>query len=508
VSALDFFFNSQRIRALPTAKEPGWRERPEVAPFNFGAPATEERGRRERPEIAPFDFDSPNTNQFIDGDLTTADPAHQVLDYGTLPLSIVDSNGTILPTSSHYSVMETLSQVPGIPTEGNPLLPSDLGEPNQDEHGRLHPFSDVEYLASLPRSVLKELSKNVAEALAKQARKESVESGGESNLQVHGKRAARSTRSKSSTIIDVFRCEHPGCTTTFRRNKDRLRHFRNKHELNTETFPCPMVECPSGFGHKFPRSDKLRDHLRAEKILNLIHWSCVLPGCSEILGGRAGLIDHLGQHDWSTRTSNKKLFMDYGFASQTWSNYLCARYICSILGCPFDTDDKDAMDAHLSIHHDGPFCPCPIPSCQRVSQDYDSASTHLAREHDYDTRQHFQKEITSQFLWAYNHIFICLICHNEIKSVWAGDYPARLHCQKHDHQELLRVSEDLVKAWTFSYGPITRGSERLTITRDMIVPYIILPDKEMEKLRTKADFEQAVARIRAAVELSKNAQLS
>jgi hypothetical protein len=486
VSALDFFFSSQRIRAPATGKA------------------------HERPEAAPFDFDSPNTNQFIDGDLTTADPAHQVLDYGTLPLSIVDSNGTILPTSSHYSVMETLSQVPGIPTEGNPLLPSDLGEPNQDEHGRLHPFSDVEYLASLPRSVLKELSKNVAEALAtaKPATKESVESGGESNLQVHGKRAARSNASKSSTIIDLHRCEHPGCTTTFRRNKDRLRHFRNMHESNTKTFPCPVVDCPSGFGHKFPRSDKLRDHLRAEKILNLIHWSCVLPGCSKILGSRADLIDHLGQHDYDTRKSNQKLLVGYGFASQEWYDYLWARYICSIPGCPFGTVDKDAMDAHLSIHHDGPFCPCPIPSCQRVSQDYDSASTHLAREHDYDTKQRFRKEIYSQHLRVINSIFLCPICHYEIKSLWVGGYSARLHCQKHDHQELLRVSEDLVKAWTFSYGPITHGSERLTLTGDMIVPYIILPDKEMKKLRTKADFEQAVARIRAAVELSKNAQLS
>jgi hypothetical protein len=84
----------------------------------------------------------------------------------------------------------------------------------------------------------------------------------------------------------------------------------------------------------------------------------------------------------------------------------------------------------------------------------------------------------------------------------------RLHCRKHDHQELLRVSEALVKAWTFSFGPIIRGFDRFTITGDIILPYIILPGKQMEKLCTEADFEQAVARIRAAIELRKSAQLS
>jgi hypothetical protein len=402
--------------------------------------------------------------------------------------------------------MNTLSQVSRISTKGCPLLPSDPGEPNHDEHGRLHPFSDVEYLASLRSPVLKELSKNVAQALAaaKQARKKPVKSGEESILQVHGKRAAQSSASKSST--DTLRCEYLGCTITFRRNKDRRRHFRYKHKPSTRTFICPVVDCPSGSGHKYLRSEKLRDHLRAQK-LALIDWSCVLPGCSETSRGRAGLIDHLGQHDYNTRVSNEKLLAEYGFASYMFGGgYLLATFICSVPGCPFGTSNKDAINAHLSIHHDGPFCPCPIPSCQRVSQDYGSAFTHLAREHDYDTRQRFQKEINSQNLRAWNFMFICPICHNEIKR--ATPYSAALHCRKHDHQELLRVSEALMKAWTYSFGSIIHGPEQLTITGDIILPYIILPKKEIKKLCTKADFEQAVARIRAAIELSKNAQLS
>jgi len=65
-----------------------------------------------------------------------------------------------------------------------------------------------------------------------------------------------------------------------------------------------------------------------------------------------------------------------------------------------------------------------------------------------------------------------------------------------------------MKAWTFSFGSKTHGRERLTITGDMILPYIILSYKEFAKLHTKADFEQAVARIIASVEPSKNGQLS
>lgn len=485
VSALDFFFSSQRIRA------PGKQELPSAPGFR---------------DVARFDFDSTNTNQFIVDNLTTANPAHNIFDYGDIPLSNVGSNRTVLPASSHCSAMGTLSQVSvsTIPTEGNPWLPSDLGESNQNEHGRLNLFGDVEYLASLPHSVLKDLSKNIAEVLtAKQARKESVASRGENGLQLDGERAACGTASGSNTINDVLKCEYPGCTTTFRRNKDRLRHFRNKHKSNTKTFPCPVVNCPSGLGHKFHRSDKLRDHLRTEKILKLIHWSCVIPGCSEILGDRAGLIDHLGQHDYITRGSNQKLLMDYGFASRHWQGYLGARYICSIPGCPFGTDNEDIMDAHLLIPHQGPFCPCPIPSCQRVSQDYDSASTHLGLEHDYDTRQCFYFEIYRHFDSHYN-IFLCPICHNKIKPACERDSSARLHCQKHDYQELLPASNALMKAWTFAFGPITHGRNELRITGDMILPYIILPNKELEKLLTKADFEQAIARIRAAIELSTN----
>jgi hypothetical protein len=127
---------------------------------------------------------------------------------------------------------------------------------------------------------------------------------------------------------------------------------------------------------------------------------------------------------------------------------------------------------------------------------------HLAREHDYNTRESFEEEIYSQRLSPTNAIFLCPICHKEVKK--ASKYTVRDHCRKHSHQELLRDSEALMKAWTFSLGSITHSSEYLRITGDMIVPYIILPERKRGELRTKTDFEQAVARIRAGIELSKN----
>ncbi len=112
---------------------------------------------------------------------------------------------------------------------------------------------------------------------------------------------------------------------------------------------------------------------------------------------------------------------------------------------------------------------------RRSPKTYHSASTHLAREHDYDTRRRFWRKIESQNLGADDYIFLCPICHNNIKGTRNMDI--RFHCRKHDHQELLQVSEALVKAWNFSFGPITRGSGLFTITGDMILPYIILPGK-------------------------------
>jgi len=97
-----------------------------------------------------------------------------------------------------------------------------------------------------------------------------------------------------------------------------LNTFYSKGSLRLSARRKPRMNLLS----KFHRSEKLRDHLRAQKVLNAIHWSCVLPGCSEILGGRVSLIDHLGQHEYKTRKFNGKLLMDYGFVSQKRYDYL------------------------------------------------------------------------------------------------------------------------------------------------------------------------------------------
>lgn len=154
---------------------------------------------------------------------------------------------------------------------------------------------DQEFLANLPHSVLKELSKNVAKALsiAKQKKlKIFPGSQGKSAIPVDESKAIQHTGDGPGTSEAVLRCERPGCKTTFRRNKDRLRHNRQKH-TTTEGFTCPAVDCPMGPGHQFHRVDKLRDHLCGQKISSC-EWACVLPGCVETASGRASLLDHLG----------------------------------------------------------------------------------------------------------------------------------------------------------------------------------------------------------------------
>ena len=442
-------------------------------------------------------FDSPYANQFID-----AAPSIRIFDSGALQPSAEVNNGTFLSSSIHLSSMESLS--PGSYIDSDPLPPSDTTEENQYQDDTLHQYAK-EHLANLPRSVLKGISKNVAEALLISNQKEQknpLDFRGDI-LEVPARKALQNASTTPSTVHNVYKCEHPGCKTTFRHNKDRLRHFRQKHTTSTKAFSCPVVHCPTGHGHKFHRSDKLRDHLRSVKISCFIHWACVLPDCSEIARGKTGLIDHLGQHDYETRKKHSRLLRDYGLASSWSCDYFWAGHICNVQGCPFGTDDKDAMDHHLSIPHEGPFCPCPIPNCGAVSRDWESASNHLTREHDYTSKESFKDEIHKQHLRR-DGIFVCPICSHEVE--YAGQFKVRNHCQKHSYQQLLQASTALLHAWTFCLGPkveLRFDLWKVTLTGDEILAYIILPSEELEKSCNKADFEQAGAKLRASIELSK-----
>ncbi|PQE30051.1 Zinc C2H2-like protein [Rutstroemia sp. NJR-2017a WRK4] len=68
---------------------------------------------------------------------------------------------------------------------------------------------------------------------------------------VHGVRAA----------APRIRCTRPGCTKTFQRDADRIRHEHTKHRNNYGQHRCPIVGCPQNRGKGLSRSDKVTEHL-------------------------------------------------------------------------------------------------------------------------------------------------------------------------------------------------------------------------------------------------------
>lgn len=454
---------------------------------------------------------SVDTNRLAEDGL----PATEFLD------GIFDSNGRPMQAMTlkakndgRFSphLLDSSGSRPSPPNNGPPTSVSSANNRAQLDGPELPRLADLEYLAALPHSVLTEISKNVAEAIV--AKQKAIQQSREQETPPQLPEG-RPPKNAATGANHVFRCEQPGCKTTFRRNKDRLRHVRQKHTADVKTFSCPVIDCPKGHGHEFHRSDKLRDHLRGERISSL-EWCCVVPGCSDIVATRVGLIDHLGQHDFETRKSNNRLFVEYGFALHSRYNYLHAGYICSIQGCPFGTDDEATMLGHLSNPHNGPSCPCPIPNCGKTFQDWLSTSRHLAQAHDHDTRVRFQREIRLQKQKMNCGTVLCPICEHEIFD--ARLLKVRAHWQKHNHEQRLQASEALTEAVVSALGSYTflhedhlgkpyRGPS-IRLYGDKFFPYMILPDEELNKLRTDKDFERAGAELRAAIELCKNGKHS
>jgi uncharacterized C2H2 Zn-finger protein len=547
VSALDFFFSSQRIRAPLLSSRPydhgALLDNGALPPSGIDGPSCSgwdlESLPASQPEVnlTPATlFNTQNENQLMFDGPGEVEFVHQNFGSGGPPVPFEGHNGTVVPSSIQLSSMETFPQAN--PSDGVPLVPLNTNEAKQVSDENLRQFTDKEYLANLPPSVLKELSVTVAEALIianQNAGKKSLETQDESVAEASPVTTIGNTATQSRTVkgvlkceypgcnttfrrkkdrlrhvrekhaTDVLKCEYPGCNTTFRRKKDRLRHARGKHATVVKVLSCPVVDCPMGFGHKFHRADKLRDHLRGEKISSY-QWTCVIPGCSEIVATRVGLIDHLGQHDYQARTASSDLFRVYGLTACHDGEYLDRRYICSIQGCPFGTDHEATMSSHMSIPHDGPFCPCPIPNCGAIFHDWLSVSEHLAREHNYISRKRFNEEIRNHSLHYWQAIFVCPICHNKI----TGFYGQKVedHCQKHERQQLLQFSNELLDTWTFSLGP-TMGLylatyQIHTLTANKLFAYVVLSAEELLKLHNEADLEQAGAKMRAATELLKD----
>ena len=174
------------------------------------------------------------------------------------------------------------------------------------------------------------------------------------------------------------------------------------------------------------------------------------------------------------------------------------------------------MLGNLSNPHDGPSCPCPIPSCGGTSQDGLSLSRHLARAHDYVTRHRFFRELDAHRQSVSCGTVLCPICDHEI--IDANPLKVRAHWQKHNHEQCLQASEALAEAVVFALGPNTYlvcdplgkryKGVLIRLNGDMFFPYMILPDEELIKLRTNEDFKRAGAELRAAIELRKKGKQS
>ncbi|KAH8749808.1 hypothetical protein BGZ57DRAFT_1010450 [Hyaloscypha finlandica] len=58
-----------------------------------------------------------------------------------------------------------------------------------------------------------------------------------------------------------FPCTLLGCTKSFKRHSDRIRHQNTVHMARQGLHLCPVAGCPKSHGAGFKRSDKLTEHL-------------------------------------------------------------------------------------------------------------------------------------------------------------------------------------------------------------------------------------------------------
>lgn len=353
---------------------------------------------------------------------------------------------------------------------------------------------DAQQLANLPEHQLNDIANNVTQALAlvKQKKLQGSSKPAEeqqitdaTNLDKVGKR--------SQGKLPMLKCEYPGCNTTLLRKRDLRRHVRSKHN-DSPGFVCPIIDCPMGDGHAMKRSDKLRDHLRG-KAVSSSTWRCVIPGCSETAVNKSRWFDHIAQHDQETRRVNGTILSHYGF-SEFYGGYLYLKYLCKQPGCPFGTNTSTAMDKHLLIPHNGPYCPCPGLDCPIVCKTWEAVDQHLVVGH---TRSAF----STSYLWnqgfSFTWRFVCPIpsCLHICKSSYHDttiQNRARHHCQQHSFEDLLANARLLADAWRSSIGDCflwIKGVQRdeSAPTNNQIFATLAFPDTLLQRVTTLADLE-------------------
>jgi hypothetical protein len=61
----------------------------------------------------------------------------------------------------------------------------------------------------------------------------------------------------------LIQCTALGCSATFKREPDRLRHEAAVHGINQllQLYLCPVIGCSKSQGSGYTRKDKLTEHL-------------------------------------------------------------------------------------------------------------------------------------------------------------------------------------------------------------------------------------------------------
>jgi uncharacterized C2H2 Zn-finger protein len=360
---------------------------------------------------------------------------------------------------------------------------------------------DTQQLASLSGSQLEDLAKAVAQAQALAKENELKASANSAKPGRHNTAVGKVNKRESGSQHkqSLFKCPHSECNATFRRNKDRTRHIRVKHQ-EIPGFACPIVDCTMGTGHTFPRSDKLRDHLRG-KAVSTMTWRCILPGCSETGIHRAWWFDHIKQHGPKTREANAEILNNYGY-KDFYGGYPFLEYLCTHPGCPFGTKSSTDLDEHLLIPHDGPHCSCPIPGCKTVCRNWDAVRQHLAADHSRSTREAVEDVLNSQGFYYCDSALACpvLSCRHVVQSFsWntSLECQTRVHCQKHDFATLRSAAKSLVNAFRFTFEgyflwtkPLKFKLNAETSSSNQIFACLTFTDAELSEAEKPEDLDR------------------
>jgi uncharacterized C2H2 Zn-finger protein len=359
---------------------------------------------------------------------------------------------------------------------------------------------DAQQLADLSEVQLENIAKDDTQALALAKQKRLQGSVKSAKLEGHNKKTEKVDKvgKGSQNKRPLLKCEHPGCNTTFRRNKDRTRHVRNKHQENPG-FTCPIVDCLMGAGHALQRADKLRDHLRGKSAFSRT-WRCVIPGCSETGGNRSWWFDHVAFHDFQMRFASMNLLTSYGY-NEFYQGYFMSNHLCIRRGCPFGTKSSAAMEEHRLVPHEGPHCSCPITECKIVCKNWAEVKQHLGECHTKAARDAVRNVLHDQGFGYILKAFTCpiLACRQVVWQHYSWDFvmDVRKHCMEHEFATLLSAAEPLVNAWRLcfeGYYVVTRLFKfdlySATRSSSRIFAYLAFPEAELLEAKTNHDLDR------------------